>query len=366
MAVIYTFPADIQGCGYYRLIFAANVLANQGHDVRVMPPGGNRGISGHNDFQGNLRDVTAPPDADVMVFQRVTFARIAAALPTFRRRGIAVVVDMDDDLDRIDPRNPAFRSLHKRAGTEHTTVTAAQACAHATLVTVSTPALLKRYAPGGNGVVLPNFVPEEFLRIPRFDSPVFGWGGSVHSHPGDLQAMGSSVNRLMAEGHQFRVVGPPAGAREALGLPVEPDTTQALPIDRWALGLSTLGVGVAPLADTAFNISKSRLKMVEYAAVGVPSVFSPRDDYMRLHKATGIGTPAGTPKDWYRELKKLITDGGYRAEKSAADRAAAAELTYERNAWLWLQAWDDALKAQRAGSALLKRTGQPKPQKAHI
>lgn len=348
------------------MIFSANVLASQGHDVSVMPPGGNRGIHGQTDLLGNIKDVQAPPGADVLVFQRVTFARIADSLPIFRRRGIAVVVDMDDDLDRIDPRNPAFWALHPKVTSKHTTVTAAQACARATMVTVSTPALLKRYAPNGNGVVLPNFVPEEFLRIPRFDSPVFGWGGSVHSHPGDLQAMGSSVNRLMSEGHQFRTVGPPAGVREALGLSAEPDTTEALPIDRWALGLSTLGVGVAPLADTQFNAAKSRLKMVEYAAVGVPSVFSPRPDYLALHRETGIGTPAAKPAEWYRELKKLITDDKLRADRSAADRAAAAELTYELHAWRWLEVWHEALKRQRAGSAVLRRTGQPKPQKVQI
>lgn len=363
---VYVHPADLQGCGFYRLILASNVLIRAGHDVHIVPPKSRHGIKGTTDNAGNLVDVNVPPDADVMVFQRVTYGTIAASFPLMRSRGVAVVVDMDDDLDRIDARNPAFWALHPSAGGKHTTMTAAQACAHATMVTVSTPALLKRYAPNGNGVVLPNYVPSEFFTIPRQDSTVVGWGGSMHSHPGDLQVMGDSVARLMREGYQFRVVGPPDDVRKALSLPSEPDTTWALPIDRWMLGLSTLGVGVAPLADTIFNTSKSRLKLLECAAAGVPTVFSPRADYSALHADTGIGVPAAKPRDWFRELKRLVEDHGYRADKSEADRLAASQLTYEAHAWRWLQVWEEALKRQRTGSALLRRTFQDSPQKAQV
>lgn len=366
MMIVYVHPADIQGCGYYRLILASNVLIRAGHQVRIIPPKSRHGISGTTDNAGNLEDINVPPDADVMVFQRVTYNTIAGSFPLIRSRGVAVVVDMDDDLDRIDQRNAAFWALHPKTDTRHTTRTAAQACADATMVTVSTPALLKRYAPDGNGVVLPNYVPSEFFTVPRQDSTVVGWGGSIHSHPGDLQVMGDAAARLMREGHQFRVVGPPDGVRKALSLPQEPDTTWALPIDRWMLGLSTLGVGVAPLADTAFNQAKSRLKPLEYAAAGVPAVFSPRPDYSALHAESGIGVPAVKPRDWYRELKRLATDHPYRQEKSEADRTAAMQYTYEQHAWKWLQVWEEALKRQRTGSAVLRRTFQDRPQKAQV
>lgn len=352
--VIYVLPADMYGCGWYRLIHVARVLIQQGHDVRIVPPSQRKGIKGTTDQHGNLVDISAPPDADVMVFQRVTHKQIADGFPILRRRGIAVVIDIDDHLDRIDPRNPAWAALHPAQTGRHSWVTAAQACAAATMVTVSTPALLKPYAPDGNGVVLPNMVPAEYLSIPRHDTPVFGWGGSMHSHPGDLQVMGDAPARLMREGGLMRVVGPADGVRDALGLPFDPDATGSLPIDRWALGLSTLGVGVAPLADTVFNGAKSRLKMVEYASVGVPVVFSPRADYLKLHRETGIGIPADKPKAWYREVRRLVEDAGARAQESARVREAVAALTYEVNAWKWLEVWEEALKRQRRG-ALVRR-----------
>lgn len=335
-----------------RLIFAANVLRGQGHDVRIVTPNSRHAIQGVKDPRdGGLLDVGAPPDADVMVFQRVTYAMMVDAFERFRARGIAVVVDVDDDLDRIDPKNPAWAMLHPKAGTGQSWVTAKRACDAATMVTVSTPALLPLYAPGGNGVVIPNFVPSIFHTIPRFDSPVFGWGGSLHSHAGDLPVVGDAVGRLMREGHQFRVVGPIEGVRDAMGLPWEPDSTGALPIQSWAQGLSTLGVGMAPLADTIFNKSKSRLKIIEKASLGVPTVFSPRADYMKLHQETGIGIPAGSPRVWYRELKKLITDDEYRTEKSAADRKASLGYTVDENAWRWMDVWTEALRRQRRGAS---------------
>lgn len=348
--IVYAFPADMFGCGWYRIIHAASVLYAQGHDVRVVPPSQRHGLSGQVDQHGNVVDVDVPPDADVMVFQRVTHKQIAQTFPLYRAKGVAVVVDIDDDLDRIDPRNPAWWALHPKSGSVHDAVTCAQACAAATMVTVSTPALLKRYAPQGNGVVLPNMVPEEFFRIPRHDTPVFGWGGSMHSHPGDLQVMGDAPARLLRGGGWMRVVGPPDGIEDTLRLP--PFTFEAtgnLQLEQWALGLSTLGVGVAPLADTEFNRAKSRLKLLEKSALGVPVVFSPREDYMRLHRETGVGVPADKPKVWYRELKKLVEDGPYRRQKSAETRAAVAHLTYEAQAWRWMDVWQTALDRQRGG-----------------
>lgn len=345
-------PADTYGCGYYRLLFAAHLLRKQGHDITLIQPGQKHSMLLSVDRgTGKVVDVQTPPDVDVMVFQRVTSQQVAETFPILRAKGIAVVMDIDDDLDRIDPRNPAWAMLHPANETGQKWTTCAQAARDATVVTVSTPTLLRTYAPRGNGVVLPNFIPDTFWQVERQDSPVLGWAGSLHSHPNDLRVTGGAVARLMREGHQFRVVGPPDGVRQELGLPWEPDTTQALDILRWSLGYSTLGAAMAPLADTVFNQSKSALKVLEGSAVGVPVVFSPRNDYMRVHKESGIGVPAEKPADWYRELKRLASDGVYRNEKSEHDRAAAWRYRLSANAWRWMEIWSDALAVQRGGKA---------------
>lgn len=310
---------------------------------------GGVGLTGMQDQRGNLISVDVPPDADVMVFQRVTMGQLAQAIPLIRAKGIAVVVDMDDDLTCIDPRNIAWTAMHPRAGVGragHSWHHATQACRDATLVTVSTPALLKTYAPHGRGVVVDNCVPARYLDVPHTDSDVIGWAGSTHSHPGDLPTVGSSVARLVRDGHRWLTVGDGLGVRDALGLDRDPDATGVVPIDGWAEAVTRLGVGIAPLADTRFNRSKSFLKPLEMAAAGVPWVASPRAEYRRLHQL-GCGLLAEKPRDWHRQLTALATNEARRRELSEAGRAVAATLTIEANAYRWMSAWEDALRLQR-------------------
>jgi glycosyltransferase involved in cell wall biosynthesis len=296
-----------------------------------------------------VTDVNIPSDADVMVFQRIAHRYMAQAVSVIRRKGVAVVIDMDDDLTCIHPANPAFELFHPRRGNphyswEHTL----RACEAATLVTVSTPALLTRYARHGRGHVLYNMVPARYLDVPHEDNDVIGWGGSVHSHPTDLQVMGPAIAQLIQSGHRFKIAGSGYGAREALGLSERAsiETTGNVPIGAWPLALNTLGVGVAPLAESKFNQSKSWLKMLEYAAVGVPCVASPRPEYARLHKL-GVGVVARTPREWHRWLRDLAGSAELRAEVAGRGRDVARDHTIEGNAWRWLETWERARDAER-------------------
>lgn len=348
--IVYVFPADPYGCGSYRLIWPAQALRAQGHDVRVVEPSNRTGIGGDIDSRtGKLVDVRIPPDADVIVMQRVSLAHLSTAIRMIRAKGVAVVVDMDDDLTKIDPNNPAFWAMRTDSGDKrHNWRNAHQACLDATLVTVSTPALLPVYAPHGRGVVLENRVPARYLDVPHVDSAVMGWPGSTHSHPFDLQEVGPAVARLVREGHTYRGVGPVDGLRQALGLDTDPDVTGSVELDEWPQALAGLGVGLAPLADTEFNRAKSFLKILELSSTGVPWVASPRAEYLRFHQRTGVGLLADRPKDWYRQLKRLVTDPALRADQSDAGRAAMAAETIEGNAWRWMDAWTHARQLERS------------------
>lgn len=361
--IVYVYPADSYGCGNYRLAWPGLALRAAGHDVRVVPPESRIGIGADLDSRtGQLiaprlptavsplgrRDL--PPDADVVVLQRVSLANLAAAIPMIRAQGIAVVVDMDDDLTKIDPNNPAFAGLRADSGDRrHTWVNAHRAALAATLVTVSTPALLRVYAPRGNGIVLENRIPESYLSVDSPDSATFGWPGSVHSHPMDLQEVGPAVARLVRAGFEYYGVGPSDGLRAALGLEAEPDVTGTVSMQRWPHELGRLGVGLAPLADTEFNRAKSWLKPLELMACGVAWVASPRAEYARLCRETGVGLLAADARDWFRQIKRLLTDEKLRRDQAAAGREAAAARTIEAGAWRWLEAWERAVNLERGG-----------------
>lgn len=354
----------MHGCGYFRLIWVAQALARSGHDVTVVYPSTAKVVTplgfrepvntlkGKVDpATGNTVNASHPEGVDVMVLQRITHKSLAQAVPLWRAKGIAVVIDIDDDLSSIHPRNPAFAALHPKTGKEKFGWQyAIEACEAATLVTVSTPKLLDRYAAHGRGVVLPNCVPQSYLDIPRVDSTVIGWGGSVPTHPEDLQVTGSAIPRVLdATGTSFTVVGPAVGVEEALRLQGHKwSATGGVPITAWPRMLAdNIGIGIAPLADTLFNSQKSALKILEYSALGIPCVMSPRADYARMH-AEGIGVIAEKPRQWERALHRYVTDDTFRRQLSEMGRAVAANWTIEGNAHRWMDAWRYAKELQDA------------------
>lgn len=341
----YVYPADEFGCGYHRLIWPAEKLRRDGHDVIIVRPRDrNAAFQGSLDAQGKLSDVRIPPDADVVVLQRITHKHLVDAIDILRRRGVAVVIDMDDDLAAVNPNNPAFAAMHPVHGAsrDHNWQYAQRACEAASYVTVSTDALLPRYAPHGRGEVLYNCVPARYLDVPRVDSTVVGWAGSTHSHPDDLQVAGTALAQLARENGPFHVVGDGVGVRSALLLDHEPTVTGPQdPLTGWPREIARLGVGVAPLATTKFNAAKSWLKPLEYAALGVPCVMSPSPEYARLNEQ-GVGRLASKPKQWLRHLRALIADPQLRESLSVAGRDVASRWTVERNAVRWADAWEKA------------------------
>jgi len=352
------FPADLYGCGYYRLIWPAMQLQLDGHDVEIVHPADRARM-----FSAEVDEVTGeltgehlnyPRQYDVIVMQRVTHKYLAQAIPLMRANGTAVVIDIDDDLEHIPHSNPMYTMLHPRKTAtsrmpDHSWAWARTAIESSTMVVVTTPSLAERYGRRTAWHVIPNFVPAEALTVPHSDSPIFGWGGGIHSHADDIPVLGNAVSRLVAEGHRFRVIGPDIGVRQAFRLAKREDfeATGPIELEYWISALSMLGVGIAPLAATTFNRSKSWLKPMEYAAAGVPSVVSPSPAYRELHDKWGIGDIAEKPRDWYRLVRQLVTDEAYRLDRSAAGRAAAEELTIEKHAWRWAEAWSEALALQR-------------------
>lgn len=352
---IYVLPADKQGCGFYRLIWPARALASQGERIRVLlpdDPRASRMLRGITGEDGRVQAVSVPADATAIVMQRVTNRFLAEAIPLWRKQGIAIVIDFDDDLSAIDQHNPAWKGLHPGMGREdfswHVAEEAAKA---ATWVTVSTPALAAVYGRHGRVSVLRNRVPRWYTKLDVPERPeAVGWGGNAATHPSDLQVMGSAVRGLVQDGQTFRVVGPWQGVGDALNLADLPWTASGgVKIGQWPHQLaSDIGIGLAPLADTKFNAAKSWLKPLEYAALGIPCVMSPRAEYQAINRDHGIGLMAGDrARDWLRQIKYLSDPAAY-ADVSAAGRERVAEhLTIEDGAHEWLAAWLAAIQEER-------------------
>lgn len=339
-------PADVTGCGSYRLIWAAQHLQQQGYDVDIQWPNTESGLEVHIK-DDEVIDVIVPGGADVVVLQRVAHDLHSRAVAVMRRKGVAVVIDMDDDLTCIHRQNVGYASYHPRSNTPYSWKNAELACRTATYVTLSTKTLLNVYAKHGRGYVIDNYVPERYLDIEVEKVDAFGWAGTTLSHPADLQVCGRAVQDLINDGLNFRVVGPPSNVKAALKLSQPPENTGIVPMEFWARENARLQVAIAPLEMSPFNSSKSRLKLAEASAVGVPWVASPRTEYRRFHQESGGGLLAEKPKDWYKEVKRLMEDESLRKDLSERGREFMRTQTIEINSWRWLEAWETALRIQR-------------------
>lgn len=348
---VVVYPADRYGCGYHRLIWPAEELIRTGHDVHVIEQE-KRKLEFVVDDAGQVHDVKIAEGITALVFQRVTHPYITQAVKVLTARGIAVIIDVDDDLTSIDPGNPAFQALHpKRESAQgHSWRNLSEACRYATLVTATTPALIDRYAAHGRGRVLPNFLARHYYDVEHDDSRIIGWPAALHSHPNDPAVVGPAIARLVAEGERFHVTSTGEGAGRAFGLADDSHVEMLrapVELSDWPRALAErIGIGIAPLADTKFNAAKSWLKPLELAAVGVPWVGSPSVEYRRLNSA-GCGVIAKTPQDWYKMVRFLARNEWFRREESEKGRAVAREFALEKHAWRWWEAWQDAVDMQR-------------------
>lgn len=297
--------------------------------------------------------------ADILVLQRPMARWQRIAMEDAQARGIKVIVELDDDFHAVDKRS----TFGQQMTSDHLRVLG-YCVKNADLVTVSTDALAHRYAPHGRVAVLRNAVDARWLAIPAKKatrarwttnencstchmSLGVGWTGTVAYHRDDLQATHGGVAAAVQEQKAtFHVIGRSELAKENLNLQVEPEVVPWQTMDRYPHEIARLDIGIAPLADTVFNRSKSWLKPLEYAACGVPAVMSPTAEYARLHNDHGIGVLAGwRSREWKRETTRLLTDHCYRNELAERGRETVRDhLTIQLNAWRWAEAWASVLK----------------------
>lgn len=331
-------PSDKTGCGNYRLIWPAEALKAQGHDISVQRRP--HILIDKNTHPPEVKDVLV--ETDVIVFQRPCSYQISQLIPILHNKGIKVVIDMDDDLSCIHPRNPSYKIYDPKLNPGRNWEWADQACALADLITVTTPALADRYGAHGQVKILPNCIPESYLAIetPKESPVTVGWAGWVATHPEDLQVTHGAINAaLHNQNARFLALGDKV-ALDKLGIRNrEPHGwRKGVSIEEYPAFISQLDIGIVPLADTPFNAAKSWLKALEYAALGVAPLVSPTFDNNRMVKA-GAAISAANPREWAQTARDLIIDDSARKDLTNRAREFASGWTIERNAWRWADAW---------------------------
>lgn len=287
---------------------------------------------------------------DLMVMQRIGKPPSLALMRWALDRGIAITTDADDALWAIHRDNRAWRSWN--GGESHWRYMD-EAAELADLTTVTTDGLARRYAKHGRVEVLPNWVPVEVFDYPsardRFDDRVaLGWTGFTKTHPGDLRVVGNAVRDVIERSGgrvRARVIADGPGAAKEWGIgPEHMDAIASQPLGAdYFTAITTIDIGLVPLAPGPFNRCKSSLKALEFSAMGVPVVCTPTP----ANKELGKDLPllfASTPNEWFEHITRLAEDPDERHDRGHLAREVVQESwTMEGNAHRWSGAWERAV-----------------------
>jgi glycosyltransferase involved in cell wall biosynthesis len=253
-------------------------------------------------------------EVDIIYMQRLMHEGLTQHVPMARANGQKIINDLDDWYWGLDTSNMAFRHNHPKHNKIENTNFYKTILARSDIVTVSTPYIQDRIS---NFVRCPIVVLENTVDISRFKqikyrkttSPTLGWVGSTAHRSKDIETLKGILPPMVNEGIVHLYHG---GAHDSapsfssrLGIEEHLVTTRPLQPAGEYPSLLTMDVGIVPLNKTPFNMAKSDIKGLEYAASGIPFIAQDLESYVNLYKTLGVGVIAKNPTDWIKSIKRL-------------------------------------------------------------
>ena len=304
--------------------------------------------------------------ADVIATQRHAIPSLAAAealAAHARRTGATLLYDLDDDLLSLPPDHPDAAELGPKAAVVERMIRLAD------IVRVSTPRLAARVRGLARHKVqvTVNALDERiWLPSPRQDrtgtdgtrwdkagpyDPVRILCMGTATHDADFTMILPALEELhrqfgtrarvdligflataAAPGWIGRVTPPPHATRSYAGFA------------QWFTRAGPWDIGLAPLADSPFNASKSAIKTLDYAALGLATLASDVASY-RGSPADGAGgmLVANTAAAWYEALSRLVRDHALRRRLAEGGMRRFLETgTLAAQGKAWREAWGQA------------------------
>lgn len=236
-----------------------------------------------------------------------------------------LVIDLDDNVWELPPENPVYKSYHP--GSESLGVLS-KILQNQDHITVSTSKLqsvvcrmcIKRH---DQVKVLPNMIDlnaYDFNNIVRKDHPltIAHFGSTTHFQDLMDPAFVSGMEQVLSKYKDVRFItvgnwvpafqskfGPQY--RQIMGLG-KPDVHQWIN-EAWPKLMGISDIIVAPLSAAESNKSKSDIKMLETGAAKLPFIGSRVTPYNNsIGVIEEVAYLAGTSKEWFTKLEKLILD----------------------------------------------------------
>jgi glycosyltransferase involved in cell wall biosynthesis len=262
-------------------------------------------------------------------------------LAVARELRIPVVYDTDDLLFRVSPEHPDYAVYQAKS------VYALQALLDGDCVVASTPELASHLMEFHSQVsVLPNRLPAALWR-PVYQqrqarsardsarATTIGYVGS-RTHQPDLESIADVLANVLDRQRgrvRFLSVGVPLPRR----LRRHPQASVLVPPKKVARDYGAfaafaaaleIDIGIAPLLDSSFNRCKSDIKFQEYAALGIPGVYSDLPPYRDTVRHGETGFLASSLEQWQTHLEHLV---GQPAVRRQLAESAAREMSAQWN-----------------------------------
>lgn len=320
------FARQFEGGGYYRIRLPLDELAAHGHETSCEAARSDIGAS----------------DADIVVGQLIGGMNYPSVIHGWWRklfRETRLVYELDDNPFAIECHNPAVLAYGSAVAQD----SIAHCIEIAALVTASTEPLaeeMRKYNP--NVVVLKNRIDEHMLSIerPHRDKLTIGWAGGA-SHRADLKVCAHGLRKTLQHRPDVEAhfIGP--DFTNLIKHPMRHTPWCETTTDYYKL--IDFDIGLAPLVPSTFTRSKSHIKALEYAALGIPVIASDVEPYRDFVIDGETGWIARYDHEWAKRLRELINDDAMREEMGRNAKKLASKWTIQKGWDEWAAAYQSIL-----------------------
>lgn len=320
---IFVIATDSAGCFYYRLHLPLTQIEANG--------------AGRFEVIWRGPDLAELRPGDIVIGQRLADDNAAwraiGAMP-----GVLAVYDWDDDLLNVDPSNSVPYSLYGNPATREAIVANLVAANVVTCSTGDLANLTEPYNP--NVAVLPNCI-KEVIGLPNpghhRGRPIrIGWAGSPF-HAQDWTDDDREALRFIRDRYGSQVEIATIGADYTGGASQRHSGWTNM--DSYLRSLDFC-IGIAPLADTVFNNSKSWIKALEYMSRGVIPVVPAIGQYPQLVDPDYNGLLYAPGASMVAPIEALLSDRYDRAAMGDCALATAKTWTIAEQIHRWEFVYD--------------------------
>lgn len=266
--------------------------------------------------------------------------------------GVAISFDNDDDLRAV---NVSADSVSEARGTRarlenmNKFSDMLKIARLADVVTTPSEVLAETYRSSGakHVAVIENYLDDRLMSgygsRTKHDGTVIGWvAGKEHELDLPRLSVTDALGRLLDAHEELRVLT--VGSRLTLKS-ARYEFRKEVPFEMLVELCGGFDVGIAPLADTQFNRSRSNVKLKEYAAGGAPWLASAVGPYRAMGKREG-GMLVRDDR-WLEALEPLVSSGVTRWRLARRAHKWAAQQTIDKNVWRWEQEFSAAIDRAR-------------------